>query len=98
MGRSRFIPLTITTREPGVMSTPGEWKIGVMGQPTEANIAKYVEVYIRSQYEGGCNDHLPRTFGRILVPSYAEIKRHRKNQAPVVIATWKAPMFMALPS
>jgi len=93
MGRDYLIPLVLEWSDQAGGKSWVAWKKSD-GRPTEANIGRYVEAYIQSQYRGGANNHLARDKGFILVPNSAQIVRQPGRE---VVATWRAPAFMVMP-
>ena len=79
MGRSITPKYAAKLYESGVHSTEFCWHCRIYGKPTVANLEKYIMAYIRSQYAGGCNEHLAKHFGRIMVPNSAYIRRNVRN-------------------
>ena len=86
MGRSRVVPYTVECFAIGHRITPMEWRIRpryqipANGQPTAANLAKYIEDLNASFRAGGVNAHC----GPIRITS-AHIVRQRDKQ---VMAEW----------
>lgn len=81
------------TRMAWNVKPPVGCKVG-HGKPTEENLAKYVATFIDSMKPGEPNRHLWTAYGSNAVPHAARIIRN--DGSGLVVAEWKAPMFMAL--
>jgi hypothetical protein len=91
MGKSITPAYRIEMTERRTMLTPMSWR-SEYGKPTAENLEKYVRKYIDSLKIGGTNQHVSLSLGYIPVPDSARIVRQKTGE---VVATWKAPMFMA---
>jgi hypothetical protein len=94
MSKSYRVHFALYIKSPTCSHTASSWDCKHDGRPTTANIAAWVQKYVDSQKPGGINSHLPKHFGAMDIPTYAEIIDQFDGNA--VRATWKAPAAMAI--
>jgi hypothetical protein len=92
MGRSRLIPIVIEIRCPGFNVSPMEWRNKESGKPTTENIGKWVQSFIDSQKLGEPNFGVAQ---KLCIPTSARVYKQTRD-GKVELATWDAPMFMAI--
>ena len=103
MGRSTTPKYAIVTDCRGMVASRSAWNVKPPvgcakghGKPTAENLEKYVGAFIDSLRPGGPNRHLFTAFGTKVIPNAVRIIRN--DGSGLVVAEWKAPMFMALPA
>ena len=68
------------------------WHPNQDGQPSNANLQRWVMAYAQSLHLGGCNDHISKALGYIPYPRFARIETNVRD-CPEIKATWHAAMF-----
>jgi hypothetical protein len=89
MGRPVTSKYAISITIPGYPPILAAWHCGQSGRPTEANLARRIEVFEASTRQGGCNDHLGEQY---------VTRAHVKVNTPTgeIVATYTAPMFRVI--